>query len=815
MESEHSRARPIRPRTILLPLAVLIVLGASDLAAWRHASRVSGDLARGQSVQLAAHVALHIEERLGEHAGDVEMLVRDLSGVPRERRASRFTIAATRLLELEPAFLALEFDQDGAIARVPPPEAGEAPPAGPLFTDDPERVALREAAVAAGGPRVAAMATQPDGETSIVLACPVPEPVEAGPAVVAAQLSSNAVLSPALLGTLPSGFSVVASLGGASLGGGDSSREMSADLEALGGTSSLSVAGAELIVEVRPLPGSALATAPVSMRRRSIVGLALTFAVSLLLGLTLSGMDRARRQREELRTSRDRYRLLAENAGSMIYRMSVPDGRYEFVSPASEALLGYPPEEFYERPLFIRELVPPEWADFVRSRWAKLVSGDVEPSYEYQVVHRSGEVRWIRDRVTAIRDDGGRPVAVEGVVSDITDLKRAELQSRREMDLVTRIVQTSPAAIVVLDREGRITLANTLAEQILSLSAGEIAGRRYDSRDWRITDYGGRPFPQDQLPFERVRRTGRPVFGVRHALELEDGRRRLLLVNAAPFLDEDGEFDGLVATIEDVTEHMKDEERIRESEARYRQLFRHMKSGVAVYEARNEGRDFFFRDLNDAAERIDGVEKEEVVGRNVVEAFPGVEEFGLLDVMRRVWATGRSERHPTKQYADQRIVGWRENHVYKLPSGEIVAVYDDVTDRMQAVEATRLSEEMYRSLVENSNDIVYAADADGRILYVSPQALRYGVDPKEIAGRPLVELVHPEDRERVAAEFERTVTSGDEFTSTFRVLGPGGRVYWFEDYGKVQRDVEGKITGVNGTLRDVGPRMAAESGTPR
>lgn len=118
---------------------------------------------------------------------------------------------------------------------------------------------------------------------------------------------------------------------------------------------------------------------------------------------------------------------------------------------------------------------------------------------------------------------------------------------------------------------------------------------------------------------------------------------------------------------------------LSESERRFRQLFENSSSGVAVYECFEDGKDFVFRDINMAVERIEGVNRLDLIGRKITEVFPGVVKFGLLDVFCQVWKTGKSARHPANYYSDGRLEGWRENAVYKLPSGEIVAVYDDLT----------------------------------------------------------------------------------------------------------------------------------------
>jgi len=159
----------------------------------------------------------------------------------------------------------------------------------------------------------------------------------------------------------------------------------------------------------------------------------------------------------------------------------------------------------------------------------------------------------------------------------------------------------------------------------------------------------------------------------------------------------DGRFLGRRASNRDITQRKTALEALRESEARYRGIVEHTRDGVAVYRALNDGQDFTFVDFNKSGEEIENIKREELIGKRVLEMFPAVEEFGLLDVMRRVWATGKPEHFPVSFYKDQRIVGWRDNFVYKLPSGEIVCVYSDETERKQAEDSLRKAhEELYR-----------------------------------------------------------------------------------------------------------------------
>lgn len=172
--------------------------------------------------------------------------------------------------------------------------------------------------------------------------------------------------------------------------------------------------------------------------------------------------------------------------------------------------------------------------------------------------------------------------------------------------------------------------------------------------------------------------------------------------------------------------------RLRTSERRYRDLIEHMRDGVAVMVAIGDGRDFAYIDINAAAERIDGLDRAEVVGRTFTSVFPAAAEAGLLDAARRVFASGQAENLPMTFYQDDRISGWRDHCFYRLPTGEVVHVYADVTAKKRA-EAGLL---MASAVFQHTGEGILVTDASGRIQRVNPAFSQItGYQAEEVLGK--------------------------------------------------------------------------------
>lgn len=126
------------------------------------------------------------------------------------------------------------------------------------------------------------------------------------------------------------------------------------------------------------------------------------------------------------------------------------------------------------------------------------------------------------------------------------------------------------------------------------------------------------------------------------------------------------------------------EKMLGESQKRFQAMFNNLSSGVVVLKAIDDGEDFLILDSNRANMKIEKIKKKEVIGRNITNVFPEIADSGLLNVIKRVWETGKPERCSITVIKDEERPSWREYFIYTLPDNEIVAIFDDVTDKKQA-----------------------------------------------------------------------------------------------------------------------------------
>ncbi len=401
----------------------------------------------------------------------------------------------------------------------------------------------------------------------------------------------------------------------------------------------------------------------------------------------------------------------------------------------------------------------------------------------------------------------------EELYRHLTERKRAKsrmeaaLETQRESEERYRsLFENSAVAVAIVDPDGYVLEANDADCRFLGYSHSELVGMHFtqfthpqdidlDKDLFQSLTSGQRRSYEIEKRY--VRKDGEVVWG-RLAISLICGSHGLPSYTSVVCYD--------------ITKRKQAEDALHESEARYRELFNRMSSGVAVYEAVDNGGDFIFRDFNPAAEKIEKISRKDILGKRVSEAFPGVKAFGVFEVFRRVWQTGKSEYFPEAIYKDERDPGsWRESWVFKLPSGEIVAIYNDITERKRAEEALRESELQYLTIGETIPYGVWLTDATGYCTYVSKSFLELvDMTMEQVQEFGWLHLLPPEDMEPTKEHWLHCVQTGEYFEREHRFKKSDGSYRNVLAIGRPIKDDTGKIAKWVGLNLDITERKQAE-----
>lgn len=189
---------------------------------------------------------------------------------------------------------------------------------------------------------------------------------------------------------------------------------------------------------------------------------------------------------------------------------------------------------------------------------------------EKRYVRKNGTTIWGLVSLSLVRDDTDNPVYFIIQVQDISTRKETERQLKLSKERWKKIIETVPGGIIIIDLNGKITFANESAERILQFKKEEIILKEYNAPQWKNERLDGSVLPDDELPFSIVRRTGKAVNEVVHAMKGQDGTRIIISVNAAPIHDEDGEMSSVLFSISDITAQKQAEQQLLEANLLFR-----------------------------------------------------------------------------------------------------------------------------------------------------------------------------------------------------------------------------------------------------
>jgi PAS domain S-box-containing protein len=449
-----------------------------------------------------------------------------------------------------------------------------------------------------------------------------------------------------------------------------------------------------------------------------------------------------------------------------------PDGTVLVWNDAAMTISGYRKEDVLGKKTIWKQLYPDK-------EYRKKVTTDIRlviqkgaflENFETLIRCADGTEKTIVWNTRSLRDDSGTTTSFIAIGRDVTAQKAAEFEAGESSRFLSTVLDTLPVPVFFKDAAGRYLGCNLQFEQYTGIQRKGLIGKtareivpgdladRFTAVDRQISDFSA-------LQHYDTR--------VLHS----DGTSHDIIVYKSPFFNKDGSTGGQIGAFLDITERKRAEEALRESESFNRGLIENLPDYLAVY-----GLDGNIVYVNPASARALGYEAESLVGTSVLSYV--AEEY--RDMVRSNMAT-RMNAGETLPYEIDMITksGIRRSVMVKAApihfrtNPAILLLLVDITERKQAEEALRESEEKYRTLIEKANEAVIITQ-DGVFAFTNRSMSRMlGVPAEDLKGKPFSDYIYPADRNFLKTRYRKRIAGEDvpDFYD-FRILGAGGRTRW-------------------------------------
>ena len=554
--------------------------------------------------------------------------------------------------------------------------------------------------------------------------------------------------------------------------------------------------------------------------------------------------------------SRSRTRELVEQLPVVVYvvRDQMVGGTL-YMSPNVEKVLGNQPSGFIEDPDLWERSIHPADRPAVLDAWEAAWRSGNPFRCEYRMVRPDGEEVFVRDSCVLVLSHSGSRLAWQGILEDLTSERRSQENVRSSEAKYRALVERIPAVVYEMgpDDERQTLYVSPHVEEVLGYTRAEwldqpdiwIELLHADDREVVLAHHdrnseSGEPW---DIEYRLIANDGRVVWvhdratlirgrdgapaawhGVIIDVTAEHEAREMLLLHKEDLevrveerTNELREANELMSL--EIGERRRMERELRTMQDRYRSLVENMPGIGYVWEIHPGAHT---RVLSYVSPRVRGILGYEPEGWEPCDRVHPHDQASVAEAVDRSAQTGAPFRMEYRFLASDGSVVWVLDHATLITRndvgepGSFQGMMLDITARKEAERKAEAAEDRFRTLTERGPVVAYTFDlvyeepgADARldVTYISPQAadlVRFPVE--HWVEDPMVwfEMIHPDDRERVAENGQHNWKTGDPWSIRYRMIRSDGEVIWMLDTGRmVERDAEGRPWRFQGILFDM------------
>ncbi|NJR59499.1 MAG: PAS domain S-box protein [Cyanobacteria bacterium CRU_2_1] len=527
-----------------------------------------------------------------------------------------------------------------------------------------------------------------------------------------------------------------------------------------------------------------------------------------VLLVTESDISIRKRMEESLRQSEERWQMAIESNYSGIWDWDITTNE-TFRSARCQEVLGYEDHEMgSSNDEWSSRLHPDDYDRVIAENQAYLTRQTPSYATEYRLRCKDGSYKWVQVRGIAQWDAEGRPVRMVGSTEDITDRKALEQELALREAQFNAFFTYAPVGMIICDRQMQYVQVNEFAAHLNNLSAPAHIGKS-------IREVSPHLAPIEELIHQQILDTGKPILNLEFSGEVPNqlGVLKIWLASYFPISD----LDNYPTHVGCVFVEISDLRRIEQ------ELIRHQILREAIF---NESTDALFLVDTETLLTLD-------CNRRAIELFEASHKDELINIEGQTLQYQQflpeeldaiTEQINTKRFWSQEIeyVTKKANTFWgnlaakqiNILGGTINLVrVTDISDRKQAEQSLKASQERFRNLIETTNDWVWEIDENFVYTYVSPKVFDIlGYIPEEVLGKTPFDLMPSEEVDRVSIVFG-TMFANRQCLTYFEMINihKQGHKINLEMNGIPFSDINGIFRGYRGINRDITQRKQVEN----
>ncbi len=396
--------------------------------------------------------------------------------------------------------------------------------------------------------------------------------------------------------------------------------------------------------------------------------------------------------------------------------------------------------------------------------------------------------------------------------------QRTENQAKDTERRLHDITNFLPDATFAIDKEGFVIAWNRAIEEMTGVPANDMLGK--GNYEYSVPFYGERrpilidlvSIPDDERTtgrYSNIKREG-SIITAETSLPRPSGRYSVLMGRASVLYNSKGDVIGAIESIRDITEQKRNEESLGESGQKYRTVIEQSNDGIFI------AQDGLLVFHNPSFATLTGYSSADLYGRSIADLI-APEDRDLVLTRHRERSAGKALPEEYEFSVLHHDGTTRIRVIMHISSASVggrpatIGTLHNVTEERRREEALRVSEEKYRSVIENIQDMFYRSDREGNLIMASPSCIRklgYGsID--EIINKPISETfyISPEKRKEMVRIIDEKGFIED---SEVQLKRKDGSPLWVTSSSHHYRDENGMIAGIEGIFHDISERKLAD-----